>query len=64
MLATIQSRTFVFFTAVHKHKIQNKTIILPVVLYGYETLPLTLREEQKLMVQSQGAGLNTWTQGG
>jgi hypothetical protein len=27
-----------------------KTIILPVVLYGYETLSLTLREEHKLRV--------------
>jgi hypothetical protein len=27
-----------------------KTIILPVILYGCETLPLTLREEHRLMV--------------
>jgi hypothetical protein len=27
-----------------------KIIILPVVLYGYETLPLTLREEYRLRV--------------
>jgi hypothetical protein len=27
-----------------------KTIILPVVLYGCETLPLTLREEHRLRV--------------
>jgi hypothetical protein len=27
-----------------------KTIILPVVLYGCETWPLTIREEHKLMV--------------
>jgi hypothetical protein len=27
-----------------------KTIILPVVLYGYETWSLTLREEHRLMV--------------
>jgi hypothetical protein len=27
-----------------------KTIILPVVLYGCENLPLTLREEQRLKV--------------
>jgi hypothetical protein len=27
-----------------------KTIILPVVLYGYETRPLTLREEHRLRV--------------
>jgi hypothetical protein len=27
-----------------------KTIIVPVVLYGYETWSLTLREEHKLMV--------------
>jgi hypothetical protein len=28
----------------------NKTIILPLVLYGYETLSLTLKEEHKLRV--------------
>jgi hypothetical protein len=28
----------------------NKTIILPVVLYGYETWSLTLREEYRLRV--------------
>jgi len=28
----------------------NRTIILPTVLYGYETWPLTLREELKLRV--------------
>ena len=28
----------------------NRTIILPVVLYGCETLSLTLREERKLRV--------------
>jgi hypothetical protein len=27
-----------------------KTIILPAVLYGYETLSLTLREEHRLRV--------------
>jgi len=27
-----------------------RTIILPVVLYGYEAWPLTLREERKLRV--------------
>jgi len=27
-----------------------RTIILPVVTYGHETLPLTLREEHKLRV--------------
>jgi hypothetical protein len=28
----------------------NKIIILPVVLYGYETWPLTLRDEHRLRV--------------
>jgi hypothetical protein len=28
----------------------NKTIILPLVLYGYETLSFTLKEEHKLRV--------------
>jgi hypothetical protein len=32
-----------------------KTIVLPVVLYGRETLPLTLREEQ-------GAEENIWAE--
>ena len=33
-----------------KIKIYNRTIILPVVLYGCETWSLTLREERKLRV--------------
>jgi hypothetical protein len=31
-----------------------KTIILPVVLYGYETWSLTLREEHRLRVFENG----------
>jgi hypothetical protein len=38
----------VFSSAVEKRK--NKTIILPVVLYGCETWSLTLREEHRLEV--------------
>jgi hypothetical protein len=42
---------FVFSSVVKKHKIKTyKTIILLVVLYRYETWPLTLREEHKLKV--------------
>jgi len=29
---------------------KKRTVILPVVLYGYETWSLTLREERKLRV--------------
>jgi hypothetical protein len=40
-------------------------IILPVVLYGCETWPLTLREEHKLKgVLEQGAEENIWTKDG
>jgi hypothetical protein len=35
---------------VMKCKSMDKTIILPVVLYGYETWPLALREEHRLRV--------------
>jgi hypothetical protein len=52
MLATIQSRTFCLLVCYQKNlKIKiYKTIILPVVLYGYETWSLTLREEHRLRV--------------
>jgi hypothetical protein len=41
----------VFSSAVEKQKIRMyKTIILPVVLYGCETLSLILREEHRLRV--------------
>jgi hypothetical protein len=52
MLATIQSRTFLSSPPLSKSvKIRiYKTIIFPVVLYGYETWSLTLREEHRLRV--------------
>ena len=52
MLAIIWCKTFVFQVAIQKFKDQDiyRTIILPVVLYGCETLSLTLREERKLRV--------------
>jgi hypothetical protein len=37
-----------------------KTIILPVVLYGYETWSLMLREEHRLRVSEE----NVWTKEG
>jgi methyl coenzyme M reductase subunit C-like uncharacterized protein (methanogenesis marker protein 7) len=41
----------VFSSAVENVKVRiYKTIILPVVLYGYETWSLTLREEHRLRV--------------
>jgi hypothetical protein len=39
----------------------HKTIILPVVLYGCETWPLTLWEEHKT-VSEQGAEENIWAE--
>jgi hypothetical protein len=52
MLATIWSRTFCLLVCCQKNlKIRiYKTIILPVALYGCETLSLTLREEHRLRV--------------
>ena len=45
------AESFVFQVAIQIFKDQdNRTIILPVVLYGCENLSLTLREERKLMV--------------
>jgi hypothetical protein len=41
-----------------------KTIILPVVLYGYETWSLTVREEHKLRVFENGVEENIWTKEG
>ena len=40
----------VFQVAIQKLKDQDRTIILPVVLYGCETWSLTLREECRLRV--------------
>jgi hypothetical protein len=37
-----------------------KTIILPVVLYGFETWSLTLREEHRLRVFENGAEEDIW----
>jgi hypothetical protein len=51
MRATIQSRTFCFVVCCLETKIRiYKTIFLLVVLYGYETLSLTLGEEHRLRV--------------
>jgi hypothetical protein len=51
MLATIQSRSFCLLVWSKNLKIRiYETIILPVVLYGCETLTLTLREEHTLSV--------------
>ena len=45
------AESFVFQVPIQKFKDQdNRAIILPVVLYGYETWSLTLREERKLRV--------------
>jgi hypothetical protein len=52
MLATMQFRIFCLPLLLSRNvKIKiYKTIILPVVLYGCETWPLTLREEHRLRV--------------
>jgi hypothetical protein len=51
MFATIQSSLLSFRLLSRNVKVKiYKTIILPVVLYGYETWSLTLREEHRLMV--------------
>jgi hypothetical protein len=52
----------VFSVAVENLKIRiYKTIILPVVLYGCETLSLTLREEHRLRVFENGPEEDIWT---
>jgi hypothetical protein len=51
LLAIIQSKIFVFRSHIKNLKIKiYKTVTLPVVLYGYETWSLTLREEHRLRV--------------
>ena len=48
-LVLFEAESFVFQVAIQKFKIY-KTIILPVVLFGCETLLLTLREERRVKV--------------
>jgi hypothetical protein len=51
MLAIIQSKNFCLPISYQNLKIKiHKTVILPVVLYGCETLSLTLRDEHRLRV--------------
>jgi hypothetical protein len=51
MLAIIQSKIFVFPSHIKNLKIKiYETVILPFVMYGYETWSLMLREEHKLRV--------------
>jgi hypothetical protein len=52
MLAVIQSKIFCLPVS-YKKKLKikiHKTVILPVVLYGYETWSLTLRDERRLRI--------------
>jgi hypothetical protein len=50
-LLPFSPESILFSSAVQKRKIRTyKTIILPVVLYGYKTWSLTLREEHRLRV--------------
>jgi hypothetical protein len=39
----------------------NRTIILPVVLYGYETFSYTKGRAQTEVIWEQGAEENIWT---
>jgi hypothetical protein len=41
--------------------IYKKAVILPVVLYGYETWSLTLREEHRLRVFEKSVEEDIWT---
>jgi hypothetical protein len=52
MLGIVQSKMFCLSVSYQKTlKIKiHKTVILPIVLYGYETWSLTLREEHRLRV--------------
>jgi hypothetical protein len=50
-LISFGAESFVFLFAIQKYKIKvYRTIILPVVLYEYETWWLTLREENSVRV--------------
>jgi hypothetical protein len=51
MLATIQGKFFfsILLSKIKKNRI-NKTIIVLLILYGYETWSVTLREEHRLRV--------------
>jgi hypothetical protein len=51
MFALMQDKIFCFPVSYKNLKIKiYRTVILPVVLYGYETWSLTLREERRLRV--------------
>jgi hypothetical protein len=66
MLATIQFRNLLSSHLLSKNiKIRRyKIIILPVVLYGFRTWSLTLREEYKHeSISEQGAEEIIWTEG-
>ena len=47
---SLGAESFVFQVAIQKFEDQERTIILPLVLYGCETWSLALREEKKLRV--------------
>jgi hypothetical protein len=50
-LLSFGAESFVFQVAIQKYKDRvYRTKILPVVLYGFETWSLTLREDQRLRV--------------
>jgi len=50
-LLSFGAESFVFQFSIQKFQVEiSRTIILPIVVYGCETWPLTLREERKLRV--------------
>jgi hypothetical protein len=66
MLPAIQFGIFCLLVCCLKNvKIKiHKTIILPVVLYGFETWSLTLKEEHRLRVLENRFDENIWTEEG
>jgi hypothetical protein len=61
-LLSFSPRSFVFPSHIKNLKIKrNKTIILPVVLYGCETWSLTLREEHRLRIFESSVEEDIWT---
>jgi hypothetical protein len=60
-LLSFSQKPFVFPSHMKKLIKINKTVILPVVLYGCETWSLTLREEHRLRVFENSVEEDIWT---
>jgi hypothetical protein len=62
MLLLFSPKSFVFPSDINNLNIKiYKTVILPVVLYGFETWSLTLREKQRLRVFENSVQEDIWT---